>query len=217
MQFNDRISSKAQHCRGIGSVSQSKAGASESAFRRQRLRQRVARWAIKVEKLCSGRPSDAVPRAFLRRAAALGIAAGHGVAGGDGGVEVLVLEQQRRERPAQVPLDGVGEDAQEQMRTHALFDAVVDGADAQVDGLEAPEGAHDVGEVLVRAHDVLGRQAVGGLASAHDLEAVHRRLALDARLAAVPREGAVGDVGVEVLADLEAALDPRRLLGDLGG
>ena len=35
--------------------------------------------------------------------------------------------------------------------------------------------------------------------------------------AAGPREGAVGDVEVEVLADLEAALDPRRLLGDFGG
>ena len=58
---------------------------------------------------------------------------------------------------AHVPLDVVGEHAQEDMRAHPIGQTVVDRAHLQIDGLERTEGALDVGERLVVAH------AVGGI------------------------------------------------------
>jgi hypothetical protein len=58
-------------------------------------------------------------------------------------------EQQRCQRPAHVPLDVIGEHAEKDMRLHPAGEAIVDGADLEVDGLERAEGALDVGEALV--------------------------------------------------------------------
>ena len=87
---------------GVGSVSQSKAGASGAALGaaaaaaargevRQQGGEAVQRQAV------GGRPARLLAADGRARRGG-----GHGVALGDGGVEVLVLEQQRRERLAQV-------------------------------------------------------------------------------------------------------------------
>ena len=55
---------------------------------------------------------------------------------------------------AHVPLEVVGEHAQEDVRAHPIGCAVMDGAHLQIDGLERTEGALDVGQRLVVTHAV---------------------------------------------------------------
>ena len=75
--------------------------------------------------------------------------------------------------------------------------------------------ALDTRQVLVAAHDILGRQV--GLADADDVQAVQGRLALDRDRVAGELEAVVLDDGLEMLADLGARPGAADLAGDLGG
>ena len=88
---------------------------------------------------------------------------------------------------AHVPLDVVGEHAQEDVRAHPIGGAVVDRAHLQVDRLERAERALDVGQRLVVAHAVGGVHLRGGDRGADDVDAVQRGLGGDAL--ALAREG----------------------------
>jgi hypothetical protein len=61
---------------------------------------------------------------------------------------------------------------EEDMATHAVGVVVVDGADFEIDGLDAAEGVLDGAEVFVTLDDVVGREAAGREAGAHDVETV---------------------------------------------
>ena len=93
----------------------------------------------------------------------------------------MILEQQGRQLLAHVPVDVIGEHAEEDVRPHAAGEPVVDGADVEVDRLEVAEGALDVGEALVGEHRVRGVEGLGRRRGAQDVEAVERRLAGDRR------------------------------------
>ncbi len=67
-----------------------------------------------------------------------------------GGLRVVVVEEHRGERAAHVPLDVVGEHAQEDVGAHAAGQPVVDGPHLEVDGLEAAKRAFDSAQALVR-------------------------------------------------------------------
>ena len=68
---------------------------------------------------------------------------------------ILVIEQERLERLAHVPLDIVGKHAQRDVGAHALFEAMVNRADLEVDRLETAESLFDVGQALIGSHGVL--------------------------------------------------------------
>ena len=66
-------------------------------------------------------------------------------------VRIGVFEQQRGKPPLHVPLDVVGQHADEHVGAHAVLQVVVDRADLQVHRLEAAEGALDGAAGLVAA------------------------------------------------------------------
>ena len=69
-----------------------------------------------------------------------------------------------------VPLDVVGEHAEEDVGAHPVLAPVVDGSE-EFDGLEAAEGALDAGEVLVGADGLRGVEAFGFDIGADDVDA----------------------------------------------
>ena len=73
---------------------------------------------------------------------------------------VMVVEQQGSEALTHVQFDVVGEHAQQDMGTHPLRGAVMNGLDLEVHGLEASEGALDPAEALVGVHRPLGIELV---------------------------------------------------------
>ena len=151
---------------------------------------------------------------------ALGARLGAGLRRDLGGlrrVRIGVLEQQRGEPPLHVPLDVVGQHADEHVGAHAVFQVVVDRADLQVHRLEAAEGALDGAEALVGAHGVGRPEFVGRHAGADHVEAVQGRLGVDAGLVAAVGEVALLDGEFEMLADLELGDDLADLEADAGG
>ena len=62
-----------------------------------------------------------------------------------------LVKQHGREPGAHVPLDMVGEHAQEDVGAHARRRPMEDRTHMQIDGLEAAEGALDLGQALVGA------------------------------------------------------------------
>src|ERR671919_273919 len=92
-------------------------------------------------------------------------------------------------------------------RPHSLLEPVVDRADLELGTLERAEGALGLGEGLVRADDVGGRQLVGSHARAQYVDAVERRLRADLRVLATVLEALVLDREREVLLDLVAVGD----------
>ena len=107
----------------------------------------------KVEKLCAGVPSSSVRRATLASASLDAFGRCHRIARGLGQL-VGVGEHQLTPGLAHVPLDVVGEHAQEDVRAHAIGRAVMDGAHLQIDGFERAEGTLDAGQRLVVPHAV---------------------------------------------------------------
>ena len=69
---------------------------------------------------------------------------------------VFVGECQRRPGLAQVPNQVAGEQADQHVGFDPVLEAVVDGAQVQVVGLDDAEVAFDVGEVLVAFDDAAG-------------------------------------------------------------
>lgn len=142
----------------------------------------------------------------------LGAGGGRDLGGGDGrgsgycgGRPVVILEQQRRQRPAHVPGDVIGEHAEKDMRPHPAGEAMVHGADLEVDRLERAEGALDPGEALVGEDCRAGIEILRRHRGAQDIEAVERRLTGDRRLVAREVERLLGDGPPEVLGHLAPA------------
>ena len=100
----------------------------------------------------------------------LALATGSGWVGGCSSVE-----QQRLPGPAQVPGEVVGEHAEEDVGLDVLLEPVVDGAQLEP-ALERTEGALDLLELLVGAHDVGRFELRAGDAGAQDVDAVERGL-----------------------------------------
>ena len=111
----------------------------------------------------------------------------------------MIVEEEGCEILAQVPLDVVGEHAEE-VGTDAVRSSVVDGADLEVHRFEAAEGAFDPGEVFVGADGANGVEALGLDIGADDVDAVEFFFGGDVE--AFEGEGVLGDLGVEVLGDL---------------
>ena len=102
---------------------------------------------------------------------------------------VVVVEQERLEGLAHVPLDVVGEHAQQDVRPHPVGAAVVDQAHLQVDGLEGPKGALDLRQVLVGAHRLRGIELFGLDVGTNDVEPVELLFVGDLVFVAAKGEG----------------------------
>ena len=92
-------------------------------------------------------------------------------------------------------------------RLDAFFEAVEDGAQVQVVGLDVPEVALDVFEVLVGGDGAGGVEVGGGDGGADDVDPVEPGLGVDLRLLPLDGEAVVGDGDVEVLGHLVLADD----------
>ena len=119
------------------------------------------------------------------------------------GVLVLVGEEERTQRLLHVPLDVVGEHAQEDVGAHAILVVVVDRAHLEVDGLEGAKRALDLREQLVVAHRVVrGHAALAARLCARRRCRRARPRSATFSLVDAEVEGAVADVEHEVLGDL---------------
>jgi len=84
-----------------------------------------------------------------------------------------------------------------------VFEVVVDRAQVQIVGLDEPEVAFDMGQVLVGG-DHTGRiQGFGGHAGADHVDAVQEGLRLDLGRLPLDIQGGVGDRQIEVFGHLE--------------
>ena len=103
---------------------------------------------------------------------------GRGGSGGNGGGSVrragkaeFIIEEHGGEPSAHVELDVIGEHAEEDVGTDARGEAVIDGADLEVYGFVAAEGAFDLAEAFVDADGLFRAESMGGDVGADDIEA----------------------------------------------
>ena len=139
----------------------------------------------------------------------------HRVSPGPLRFQILVIEQQRSQGLPQMPMDVIGQQAQEQMSPYPRLHPMTDGTDVQVDGLQRTEGPLHPGQVLVAAHHGGCWQTIGRFAGPQHVEPVQLRLPDDGFRAPLIVEGPVCDLGPEVFGHLEAVLDAAEFLGDL--
>ena len=64
-------------------------------------------------------------------------------------MRVVLIKEQGSERLAHVPLDVIGEHAQEDVATHPVGTVMVDGTNLEIDGLDAAESVLYGAEVFV--------------------------------------------------------------------
>src|SRR4051812_26064324 len=125
------------------------------------------------------------------------------------GVLLLVGEHQLAPRLAHVPLDVVGEHAQEDVGADAIFAPVVDRPDLEVDGLEGAEGAFHAGQRLVVADRIVGGHVTLFDTGANDVETIERGFLGDLVVAQREVEAGLADRQLEVLGDLLNTLPTR--------
>jgi hypothetical protein len=92
---------------------------------------------------------------------------------------------------------------------------VVDWAEVQIDGLQAAEGALDMGKVLIGTDNALGRQGFVLNAGADDVKTIESGLGGDARGVAGEAKAVFGDADVEQLGELVAIFDATDGARDL--
>src|SRR5712691_2088769 len=130
---------------------------------------------------------------------------------------VLILEEDWRPSLPHMPLQVVGERAQEDVGADAIGNPVIDGPDLEIDPLQAAEGALHLGKSLVVPDRVFCRETFLRLAGPHDVDPIQDLLEANGFLTARPPERVLFDGPVEVLSHLEATdhspdLDPDLIL-----
>src|SRR5216683_742370 len=117
---------------------------------------------------------------------------------------------------AQVPGEVAGEHADQHVGFDALFEAVVDGPQVQVVGLEVAEVPLDVFEVLVSGDHAGTVQVACRDGGAQHVEPVQGGLGVDLVLLAGQGEAVIGDGDLEVLAGLVLAQVYRNYVSNYG-
>ena len=70
------------------------------------------------------------------------------------GIEFIIMEQDRREGLAHMPLNIVGQHTQKNVPAHVRFGTVPNGTDLKVDTLHAAKGLLDLSETFVGPHGI---------------------------------------------------------------
>jgi transposase len=117
---------------------------------------------------------------------------------------LMIVEQVRSERLAHVPLEIVGEHAQQHMGADPIGQAMVDRSDLEIDGLDRTEGTLGLAQALVDPHDIAGSQRGFVKIGADDVEAIEFALGLDGIGVACEGKLLIGDGQDEVLGHLVA-------------
>ena len=144
----------------------------------------VARSPSRVWKLCTGQFAIAGSvrlRAALRCAAGEGsaLATGEARAASRGGAVGLV-EQHRGEAPTHVPLQIIGQHAEQDVGAHPRRGPMEHRTQFEIDGLQRAEGVLDAAETFVGAHRGGGIGVFGRQDGADHIDAVERGLGGDA-------------------------------------
>src|SRR6478736_59693 len=115
---------------------------------------------------------------------------------------LMIVEQNGSQRLTHVPLEIIGEHAQQHVGTDPIGQAVVDRPDLKIDGLDGPERAFGLAQALIEPHDIAGGERCLVEIGADDIEAIEPALGLDGLGVAVEAERIVGDGQDEVLGHL---------------
>ena len=162
----------------------------------------VARSAIKVWKLCTGKSSS------VRKVRALSCALAEGLAGTTGesrcASAVALSSSSKSKGLAHMPLDVIGEHAEKDMGTDPIDQVMIDGADLEVDGLVAAKRLLDVAEVFVGTHRLLGVERCLLYIRADDVDPIEGGLLGDFHLITRIGEACLADVETKVFRHLEA-------------
>ena len=116
---------------------------------------------------------------------------------------VILLEQQRCEPPTHVPLQVIGQHAQEHVAAHMILGVDIDGPHPQV-GLGDPERPLHAGQALVGLDRGLGADGFRRKAGADDIDPVEAGLVRDLLLTPLPGDAILPDGDLEVFLDLLA-------------
>ena len=130
--------------------------------------------------------------------------------------QFLVLEQERLPRLAQVPLHGVGQQAQQDVRPHPVGRAVVNRPHQQIDPLQTPERLLHQGQSLVRPHPVGRRQPLGRLAGPDHIDPIQKLFVFDRVFLAGPPQMAVANRQNKMFGHLVMVDDLARPHADRG-
>ena len=131
---------------------------------------------------------------------------GYRVAGGPGSL-ILVGKEEFPPGLPEMPLDMVGEQAQEEVGPDPIRQPVVEGTDLEVDRLHRPERPLDPGEGLVVAHTAWAIEALRPDRGADDIDPIEGRLGGDGLLLTGKGQARVGDREREVFGHLVAVHD----------
>ena len=101
-----------------------------------------------------------------------------------------------------MPLDVVGEHAKEDMGSHTVRGPMADGADIEVDGLQAAESALDPREIFVGLDRFFGIELFGRHGRPDHIDAVEAGFLFDLFGPSLDGEMAIANLNGEVLADL---------------
>src|ERR1700730_2433097 len=115
-----------------------------------------------------------------------------------------------------MPLDMIGEHAEEDMSAHSVCGPMPDRPDFQIDALQGSERPFDAREVLVGFNRFCGAQMLGRHAGSDYVDAVEARLGLDLIEPSVPGKMAIADRDRKVLSHLsfvESRTDRQANLG----
>src|SRR6516165_4428242 len=131
--------------------------------------------------------------------------------------QLFVVKEQRLQRLTHMPLDIVGQQANQEVSPDPRLDAMVNGTDAQIHSFEAAEGLLDQCQTLVGAYTGSGFQGFLGLAGADHIKPVQLLLALNRRLVPGPGERTIRNAELEMLGHLVATDDLSRFQANLHG
>ena len=116
---------------------------------------------------------------------------------------VVIIEPQRGQHLAPVPLDVIRSQAEEDLGAHPLGHPVPKRTDVEVHGFQAPQGALHGRQTLIRADSPLGGEGLSRHTRADPRDPSECRVRREAlRIAGRPQRR-IGDRDLEVLAHLE--------------
>ena len=121
------------------------------------------------------------------------------------GFQFFIRKQQCTPGFPHVPLDIVGQHAEQDVRTDSRLQPMVDGADMQIERFHGAERPFDFGKSLVAAHRLGRVHLLLGHAGADDVDAIERGFGGDRGDVAGELQIVVGDGELEVLGDLAPA------------
>src|ERR1017187_455886 len=103
-----------------------------------------------------------------------------------------------------MPLDVISQQTQEDVGRYAIFVAVADGTNQQIEALHRSEDTFYLGQALVTAHGIFCRQLFSRFAGANHVNAIQAGFLLNGLFDPRPGKGSVVDRELEMLGHLVA-------------